>query len=174
MVLFKKKEKKEVKEVPIPRLPELPKLPEFDYQEDYNSSKLSSLPSLPNISFTDKFSQYSIKDAVTGKKEGEEEADDLAIQNEMQMMQKPLKEKDFYLKEAKPSEPLFIRIDKFEEGSHSFEEIKKQIFEVEKFFNDLKKVKEEEEIEIQSFENEIKQIKEKLENIDKNIFSKID
>jgi len=183
MDLFKKKEKKEIKEETIPRLPDLPKLPElseFNYKEDFNSSKLSPLPSLPNEAFTEKYSQYSIKNAVTGKKEGEEEANDFAIESEIQTMQKPLttKEKNSYSKEEKSktnsSEPLFIRIDKFEDGSRAFEEVKKQISEVEKFFNDLKKVKEREEDEIVSFENEIKQIKEKLENIDKNIFSKIE
>jgi len=176
MGLFKKKEKKEVKETAIPRMPELPKLPEFNYPEDYPIGKISPLPSLPNDPFTEKFSQDNIKKAITGKREVEEEADDFAIEEEMQMMQKPriIESKNFVKEEkVKPLEPLFIRIDKFEEGSESFENIKKQINEIEKFFNNLKKVKENEDNEIQSFEKEIKEIKEKLENIDKNIFSKI-
>lgn len=180
MGLFKKKEKKEEEAIPrLPDIPTLPELPEFRDTDDYSNEKLAQLPSFPNSFAGNKFSQHSIKDAVTGKEEVEEEADDFAMRDDRQMMQKPpIKEEDFYsrpmkLKE-KSTEPLFIRIDKFEDGSKAFEEVKKQVSEIEKLFNDLKRVKESEDSEIKSFENQIKQIKDKLENIDRNIFSKIE
>jgi hypothetical protein len=191
MGLFKKAEKKEQvkmdKKELIPSLPELPKLPELpSYSEkDSNSiEKMSPLPSFPNNSFGDVFSQYSLKEAVAGEKEEREEyADDFAQDDEMQKMQKPLVKKivneeihPVYPFSQEPrikeTEPLFIRIDKFEEGSQTFDEVKKQVTEIEKLFIDLKKVKENEDGELKSFEEEIKEIKGKIENIDKTIFSK--
>ena len=183
MGLFNKKEKKEEKSEGIPSLPELPRLPElpeFPETENYSNSRPSQLPNFSSEYKGDKFSQFSIKNAVTGKKEVEEDADDFAIKEEMQMMQNPpLKvQKEFYSTpekiKVKEAEPLFIRIDKFEEGSKAFEEVKKQILAIERLFNDLKKVKENEDNEIKTFETEIKQIKNKLDGIDNNIFSKIE
>jgi hypothetical protein len=184
MGLFNKKKKEEdSKEIPtlpeIPQLPELPRLPEFADTDEFSNEKLAQLPGFPKSSAGNRFSQYSIKDAVTGKKEVEEEADDFAIRRDMQTMRNPpiKEEKVFYSAQgktkAKEAEPLFIRIDKFEEGSKAFEEVKRQVMEVEKLFSDLKRVKENEEREIKSFETEIKQVKDKLESIDKNIFSKV-
>jgi len=180
MGLFKKKEKKEEEGIPrLPDIPRLPELPDFKEMDNYSDSRPSQLPSFPNNFTGNKFSQNSIKDAVTGKEEVEEEANDFAMEDERQMMQRPpIEEKKFYSQplkmKEKSTEPLFIRIDKFEDGSRAFEEVKKQVSDIEKLFNDLKKVKESEDNEIKSFESEIKQIKDKLENIDRNIFSKIE
>lgn len=182
MGLFTKKEEKKGE---IPRMPELPKLPELpdfpemkkDY-EDYNNEKISQLPSFPNGSLGNKFSQYNIKEAVSGKKEeGGEFADEFADE-EMQTMQKPLvvePKKINYsrFEKVKEAEPIFVRIDKFEEGSQTFEEAKKQITDIERMFEDLKKVKEDEERELKNFEEELRQIKEKIGKIDENIFSKV-
>src|SRR3989344_8191665 len=65
MGLFKKKEiKKEFRELPeLPRLPELPKLP-----EEFETT-LPQLPRYPKNSLNNKFSQNTIKDAISGKKE---------------------------------------------------------------------------------------------------------
>ncbi len=181
MGLFKKRQKKN--EVPtLPQLSQLPELPEFPTREEYNE-ELPQLPSFPNGSLGDKFSQNTIKEAVTGRKEVEEVgADEFAEETPMQMMRKPLVREDSgkeYPKfervmKTSEAEPIFVRIDKFEEGSKAFEQVKKKISEIEGKFDDIKKVKEEEEKELQFWEEEIKQIKEKIEKIDKNIFSKIE
>lgn len=186
MALFKKKEKK----IEAPRLPELPQLPELpsfpELNEDFNDH-LPQLPSFPNGSLGNKFSQNSIKEAVTGKKEVEGvEADEFAEEMNMQKMQRPLVREETgrenYPKIEKPAEkpvsikeeePIFIRIDKFEEGSQTFEEVKKKISEIEKMLGDLKKIKEDEEKELNFWEDEINQIKEKIEKIDKNLFSQV-
>ncbi len=192
MGLFKKSEKKEEKKgevkESIPSLPELPKLPElpaFSLSEETSQGKLSPLPGFPSNSFGNKFSQYSIKEAVTGEKEDEDDEADDSEQDDVQMMQRPLTEKtvreeirpyssnSFSETKIKEIEPLFIRIDKFEEGSQTFDEVKKQVVSIEKLFGDLKKVKDDEEKEMKFFEDEIKDIKGKIDNIDKNIFSKL-
>jgi len=194
----KKEEKKE-----IPSLSELPKLPEIPRisGEEENFS-INKLPSFPNSSLGEKFSQNTIKEAVAGKKEGEEvfEADEsVQTKNDMRTMQKPQKElpmKEFpyerkgteraprtrevpeNFREAarmvRKTEPIFIRIDKFEESLDMLEKIKKEILEIEKMLRDVKRIKEEEEKELESWESRIQMTKEQIEKIDRNIFSKLE
>jgi hypothetical protein len=186
MGLFKKKEKKgEISS--LPELPQLPELPESPETEEYSKEEIPQLPSFPNGSLGNRFSQNIIKEAVTGEKEGKEaEADEFAEKKRMQMMQKPLVRegigKELHPRfetferpeKVKEAEPVFIRIDKFEEGSQIFEEVKRKISEIENKLDDIKRVKEKEEKELEFWEEEIKQIKEQIEKIDKNIFSKIE
>lgn len=195
MALFKKKgetapqKKNEIAKLPeLPPLPELPDFSELESKTEEPSEQLEpilQLPSLPSTSLGNKFSRNIIKEAVSGKKEERGEADEFA--EEMQPMRKPLvmeeseKEISSYPRVGKPMmpmakepEPIFIRIDRFEEGSQTFEEVKNQIFEVEKMFDEVKKIKEKEEKELEMWEDEIKQIKEKIESIDRNIFSKLE
>jgi len=189
----KKEEKKE-----IPSLSELPKLPEIPRisGEEENFS-INKLPSFPNSSLGEKFSQNTIKEAITGKKEGGEVfgADEFVqTRNEMRMMQKPPKEfpysrkgieripktreipKDF--KDAarivRKAEPIFIRIDKFEESLGVLEKIKNGILEIEKMLKGIKRIKEEEETELESWEGRIQMIKEQIEKVDRDIFSKLE
>ncbi len=178
MGLFKKKETGE--EIPkLPELPRLPELPAFPRVREESEEQLPLLPSFPNSSLGEKFSQDTIKKAVTGRKRVEEVEPDEFAEEEMPMMQRPLvaepRRREFYPQPVKKEEePIFIRIDKFEEGSRTFEDVKKQVAEIERTLDDVKKVKEDEEKELMSWEEEIKQIKEKLEKIDNNIFSKIE
>ena len=182
MGLFKKRDKK--KEIPtLPELPRLPELPEFSETQDYLNEEIPQLPSFPNGSLGNKFSQDTIKEAVTGRKEVEEEdVDEFAEEIEMQKMRKPLvmegTGKESFNRfekvvKAREAEPIFIRIDKFEDGSRTFEEVKRKISDIEEKFEDIKKVRESEEKELEFWEQEIKQIKEKIERIDRNIFSKV-
>jgi len=188
---FKKKPKKDEKKE-VHSLPELPKLPEFPAHDQRDLEPIHQLPSFPNDSLGEKFSQNTIKKAITGRKEGEEVfgADDFAPEeNKMQRMPRPLKKqltREFpYPKEipekfkeaarrVKEAEPIFIRIDKFEESLNLLEKTKKQILEIEKMLKDIKRIKEEEEKELEIWENEIQSAKEQIEKVDKNIFSKIE
>jgi len=182
MGLFKKKEKKQ--EIPrLPELPALPELPDVPKTEDFSDEKISELPSFPNDSLGDKFSQNTIKEAVSGKKRVEEvEANEFAGEGiGMRGMRKPLvregTEREFFPKveqKMMEEEPVFVRMDKFEEGSKEFEEIKEKITEIEKMFRDIKEIKEKEERELEFWKEEIRNIKEKIERVDKNIFSKLD
>lgn len=197
---FEKKGEKERRIPPLPELPELPKLPEFDYLGDkkqkIESREINYLPSLPNNSFGNKFSQNAIKDAVSGEKEDEEVFDADEFEDENRMMQKPLEKKISPIRKksltreigeeeipeefeeaaskVRRAEPIFVRIDKFEDAMHSFEETSKKILEIEKMLRDIKKIKEEEEKELEVWENEMQSIKQEIEKIDKDIFSKIE
>ncbi len=188
MGLFGKNKKKgEIKKkIPEPqkiqKLPELPDLPDFEESKD--ERQLSQLPSFPNNSLGEKFSQDVIKGAVTGKKEEEAfGADEFDLEKE-QMMQQPLEK--LGLRETEPipptfreaarriKEPIFIRIDKFEEGLHAFEKAKQQINEIEKMLRDVKNLKEEEEKELNLWEKEVQKTKQEIEKIDQDIFSKVE
>ncbi len=220
MGLFKKeKGSKEKNFKELPHLPELPKLPELeDYgNSEFYSKSIHQLPKYPNNSAGDKFSQYSIKEAVAGGKEGEGsfEADDFASSSQM-MPKAPKKqfvqeipdisdedeqEKYTFSTEESPQEvlneslgastreiaeiprfsrkmqkqePIFIRLDKFEESLDLFKKVKKQISEIETMLKDIKKLKDEEEKELELWEKEMQSIKIQVEKVDRDIFSKVE
>lgn len=179
---FSKKEEKNINlnsDLELPKLPELPKLkdPEF-FQKKEPLGRLPSIPSTSSLS--EKFSQDIIKDAVTGKKE-DEEVFDADESEEEQMMQKPLRKlsESSYPSHSsikyklKTTEPVFVRIDKFEESLHLFDDSKKKIMEIEKMISETKKIREKEERELESWEAEIQNIKKHFEKIDRDVFSKI-
>ncbi|RLG15025.1 hypothetical protein DRN69_03625 [Candidatus Pacearchaeota archaeon] len=193
MGLFKKKEKKIEEAKSLPDLPKLPELPEI---EGKKSKSIHQLPRFPNDSLGEKFSQNTIKEAVTGEKEDDELggfADEIA-EDEMQMMHKPqireLPDQESYNQKkvirtipradeefknkSQENEPVFIRIDRFEEALNSFEKAKKQILSIENLLRNIKKTREDEAKELESWEREIKNAKAQIENIDKSIFSKIE
>ncbi|MEX0920467.1 MAG: hypothetical protein WDZ69_02695 [Candidatus Pacearchaeota archaeon] len=192
MGLFSKK--KEVKNEEAPSLPKLPKLPEMDnFKDDYNQrgteaqQPMSRLPSYPSSSLGTKFSQDTIKEAVSGEKEDSEfPADDFSDDDdEKRMMQEApvisprteeMGERSRRMKrfkEKRTAEPVFIRIDKFEEALDIFNESKKKISEIERVLEEIKKVREKEEKELQSWETEVKSMKEDIEKVDKDVFSKV-
>jgi hypothetical protein len=205
MGLFGKKDKKEEikKNVPVvPELPELPKLPELPSMNEfsYEEEQLPQLPTFPNNSLGNKFSQNTIKEAISGKKEEEEvfDAEDFP-EEDTGMMQKPLKKhavEDFENYEesiatkpkskempqnfamrnymTKKAEPVFIRIDKFEESMKIFQDIKSQISEIEELIKSTKEIKSKEEEELASWETEIQTIKNQIEKVDQDIFSRIE
>lgn len=188
MGLFKRNQKENMEIPQLPELPDLPKLPEI------NDNPTNRLPLYPN-SFNQKFSQNLIKEAVSGKEEGDEEAweaDEFVREQEMRMMQQPPLKKPMIerydeskeqeipsefrhiAKQMKKTEPLFIRIDKFEESADSFEKIREKIFEIDKLLKDVKKIKEDEEKELNLWEEKVQTMKRQMEKIDKDLFSKIE
>lgn len=93
---------------------------------------------------------------------------------------KPTKEKLPESKEFKEEsiikniEPVFIRIDKFEESLRIFEKVKKDILEIEKMLKDIKTLKEHESRELSHWEREMQRVKDQIDQVDKDIFSKIE
>lgn len=75
---------------------------------------------------------------------------------------------------SKREEPVFIRIDKFEESLKIFEETKIQIEEIEKMMKATKELKTKEEEELMHWENEIQSIKHQVEKVDRDLFSKVE
>jgi hypothetical protein len=267
MGLFTKKNKNEeikkpfsvtprVSELPeISDLPKLPELPSLD-EEEYSDEAIPKLPSFPTNTLGTKFSQNTIKEAVSGKKEavGVFDADDFSEEEDSEIMHKPLKpireevesydqgetmkrlpkpttydqketmrmpvrqmaydegeimtksiksnvreeepaayEENFSLMPArsreissskmgyrertsgaKKTEPVFVRLDKFEEGMNLFDDIKAQIADMEHLIRNTHEIKQKEEEELNSWQNQLQEVKRQIEKVDKDIFSKIE
>lgn len=183
MSLFGKKEKKE--SPALPKLPELPSLPNF---EETNDEEMHRLPSFPNNNFGEKFSQNTIKNAVSGENENEFEMsqpqENEAPLEKIKSFREPKKiesgfptqektNKGYSKKRVDSAEPVFIRLDKFEESLKIFEETKEKIGEIEELLKETKELKDKEEDELSEWASEIQNIKEQIEQVDKDIFSKI-
>ena len=69
--------------------------------------------------------------------------------------------------------PVFVRIDRFEEGLKLLEGIKSQISDIEKILAETRRLKEKEDEELSSWESELKRMKTELEKMGNDIFSKI-
>ena len=183
MGLFGNKKKEEEKRVELPQLPPLPKLPDFPGLDD-EPEGLSQLPVFPSSPIGTKFSQNTIKRAISGEKESESmDADEFEEDvDEMRKMQQPLKKplteemSGFPLSKSNRTsgkEPVFIRIDKFQDALKVFNETKRKISEMETMIEEIKTIKEKEEKEMEAWENEVRVMKNQIEKIDQDIFSKI-
>lgn len=206
MGLFGKKENKES----IPKLPELPKLPKLPatsqptYQQGYNiyddqiptkefptmdsyEKEIHELPSFPTDDFSDKFSQNSIKSAVSGRQEKEpvmQNLDDYEIESEpmekepkLEKILPPIKKPQMPMEQEPKThsdEPVFIRIDKFEESLKIFDKVKDKMTEIEHLLRETKELKEKENEELSDWEEEVQKLKMHIEKVDKDVFSKID
>ncbi len=189
MGLFKKKQKEIAPNQP-PKLAELPKLPDLPKMSGVGPAKLpkipqqkqipknpNNLPSFPNNSLGTKFSQSTIKHAVTGQKEGREDDFNHYEDDDDQMIPKPITTPKSREYDSPPihskKEPVFIRLDKFEQTMKVFEGAKKQIVEIETMLRNIKKKKEDEEKELANWEKSIQLIKSQIEKIDNEVFSKV-
>lgn len=74
----------------------------------------------------------------------------------------------------KSADPIFIRIDKFEESLKVFQTVKRKISEIEELLKDTKEIKKREEEVLNSWEDEILQLKTQIGKVDKDIFSKVE
>lgn len=227
----KEEEKQQIPSLPqLPRLPELPELPSM--RPKSQSPQIHQLPSFPNSPMGQKFSQNTIKSAVSSNtrpvgKDGDRvfEADDFSTRG---MMPKPEKhfppqpqvrrrqeidedydmpdeddeheeepefkmdsdyeKSEFETPEEIPetpiydapstrlrtTEPVFIRIDKFEASLRAFEKTKKQIADIEKNLKEISDLKKEEERELVSWQQEILKVKELIDKVERDIFSKLE
>ena len=181
MGLFGKKKEGNEKEG-IPSLAELPKLPELDSSKEFHQ-----LPNFPSSSLGKKYSQESIKEAVKGedydhdfesfnpedviegslKKPQRRELEDEVEAEEMVGLRGSIK------RSVIETEPIFIRIDKFEDAMRIFNDTKRQLSEIESILGHVKKIKEDEEKEIREWENNLRNMKSQIEKVDRDIFSKI-
>ena len=192
MAWFNKNKKGEVKNsnefTEIPSLPQLPKLP--DLPMDNLQFKPNALPRFPSSSLGNKFSQDTIKGAITGEKEEDEETTNESeeVQTMPRLPASPLmqevpssmmggfserKQQQSYPMRQESQAPMFVRLDKFEENLDVFDKIKRQLVGVEKIFDDIKRTKEQEDKELMEWQTKLQTMKQQLDKIDKDIFSKI-
>lgn len=174
----KNEERKEGVSLPeLPKIPDLPSLP----KSDFDRITLPNLPSYPNSSFGKKISQNAIKDAVSGEEKDETEED---FNEDLEESSKPLP--GFVKRKTMPeeytskvsslrgkAEPVFIRIDKYEDALKMFEDAKNKIADMEDTLKHIRKIKEDEYQELKEWETEIQRIKGDFERANRDIFSKL-
>jgi len=263
MGLFKKKKRVGNPENELPELPKLPDVPSDIFEDQEPKKPVQSLPSFPSNSLGNKFSQNSIKEAVSGGERGEDFPEDESnpfenpkkdldrdhrekppVESKPEVPKKepvsepktkpPVESKPEVPKEEPVSEPktkplekapkkeseepkqkirrvegvpskprtqeihseeeykvktpsqeppptkikkqgsVFVKIDKFEESLETFDEVRKQLDNAEKFLNKIKEIKEEETKELESWGDTLESMKSQIERVDKDIFSKIE
>lgn len=173
MGLFSKKTKQENKMPVLPKLPDLPALPTgLGFPETKLPEEIHELPSFPTSEPGEKFSQDTIKNAIGDEEEKE------SFEMEPFVMPKTPKEPTYQnmpliQPKTQEAEPVFIRIDKFEQSLEIFEKTKSKINQIEELFRETKELKEKEAHELSLWENEIQKMKLQIDKVDKDIFSKI-
>lgn len=198
MGLFGNNKKEEKSDDEKPKLPKLPDAPE----EDSSESDLPKLPKYPSTGLGDKMSQSSIKEAVSGEKEDEDEDADEFVREQMTPEPQSLEHDEETLpesdsrrrtgreesisrtKKVTPSQegtrekteqkkPVYIRIDKFEGSLETFKAAKDKISEMESLLSEIKETKEKEENELSKWEGEVQALKDQIGRIEDDVFSKV-
>ncbi|MBI2628771.1 hypothetical protein HYW74_01675 [Candidatus Pacearchaeota archaeon] len=80
---------------------------------------------------------------------------------------------EFQETRTKKSEPLFIKLDKYESTLSTFNEIKLRVGEIESLLRNIKEIKSKEERELDDWEREIQTIKARLDQVDRELFKNI-
>ena len=203
MGLFSKEKKGDEVKTDLSSLPELPNsnnlefptqptLPTTNSQEMQGLPPIetSNLPSLPELNQTQPADQQEIKKALTSppsiplqelqksqfnglKTEiKKENLHTQPIEYEKSESTKP----GIYHPTQKPqtNEPIFIRLDKFQNAVETFEEIIDKVNDIENLIKKTKEIRAKEEEELNAWEKEINTIKTRMDSIDKSVFNKLD
>ncbi|MBU3913850.1 MAG: hypothetical protein KKB21_03575 [Nanoarchaeota archaeon] len=193
MSWFTKKQEKP-KLTSLPELPALPDLPRQKITEDFSPSispltmpmptqreEIHSLPSFPNSETANKMSREAIKSALANPPKTKPYTQEIESPGQFREEDEEDSRREFDedLSSITPprvrdsSEPIFVRIDKFQSAVKSIVEIRKQITEIEAYLSEIRKLKAKEEEELQEWEHEILGAKSKLDNVDKILFGKL-
>lgn len=161
------------------------------------TQKKFSLPSFPDSKFGQRINQEAIKEAISERKEeirfDPQKTRTQEISETKQKMQPSMfntqetkkstmemsdwnevkPKPEFSMPRMKKSEPLFIKLEKYENVISTFNEIKLRMAEIESLLKNIKEIKMKEERELDDWEREIHTIKARLEQIDQEIFKGI-
>ena len=177
---FKKKKEKEEKAPELPELPELPKLSELPETKEFAPSpkplKLpkSTLPSFPPSPAGEKISREAVKHAVTPSPPTPKPE---PVERRTRELPKKARVPELSVREVSPKikvEPVFVRIDRFQDSMAKFQDVKRKVLEIENLLRDIKELKAKEDAELHEWENEIQDAKSKLDKIDQTLFKKLD
>lgn len=176
-------------QVDQPEIKEFPTMPEeMDQDFEPEQQEIHQLPSFPKSEVGEQFSQNSIKNAVVGGDFEEDipsmdykeiEMPEQGLETKTQPMIAPPKIEEQPMIDSEPekpksNEPIFIRIDKFEESMKIFDGVKGKLSEIEHMLNEVKELKEKEQEELTGWEESIQKLKLQIEKVDRDIFSKIE
>lgn len=147
---------------------ELPELPELAIRKE-------RLPALP--SFRQEIEgEEMIKSELTPRETRiySQELEPSEQKEERKEFKLPMPRKMMLEAFPKKVEPVFVRLDKFQNAIKNLNEIRKQLSEIESHLVDINNIRERETKDLEKEEEEITEIKAKLESIDAGIFSKLD
>ncbi|MBI2672076.1 hypothetical protein HYX16_04030 [Candidatus Woesearchaeota archaeon] len=161
MDFFKKKGNVE-RLPPLPEFPRLPSdrfksMPEPDlpfYDEQLSDKEFKKVKPTEDFSFEDKFSPPELI---------EKEDYDLGefssnLKKEMPML------------ESEDHKPIFVKMSKYKESIKTISAIKEKLGEAERVFNNLKRLKEQEDRELEEWQNKLNEIRHKIIKVDKDLF----
>jgi hypothetical protein len=176
MWFVKKKDKTGTTGGNFSQLPDLPDFPELpgeslgDEKTSILSEELPSLPSFPPSDMAEEISQQAIKSEINTPSLTKPYTQEISpVQKEVEKKRvleiSPRQEK---------LEPVFVRLDKFQGSLKNFQEIKKQMGDIEAYLSDIRRIREKEDAELGEWEKELIDIKIKLESIDSTLFNKLE
>lgn len=175
MGLFSKKKKEQEQEVLTPVMPPVPSSLRFPEIEEIKNTvmPIQQAYSERQIQMLKPISIPSITQPILPKFSAEE------IKPETEALPKKVIREIDEEYQAEPSiarlkEPIFVKIDKFDEALNNFEEIKKRLHESFELLEKIKNIRGKEEEEIEAWEKEIEEIKAKMFELDKELFSKVE
>lgn len=201
MGFFSKNTSKKEDKIPeLPKLPPLPDAPQLpEIKKEPKEEPNFTLPSLPSSNIGQRINQDMIKGAVSGRN-NEEKEDEIYLPSEhlqkprvqeipnfrrmqgsrtlemsdyQQIRPKNFDFQNFQESRTKTSEPLFIKLDKYEHTLSTFNEIKLRVSEIESLLKNIKEIKSKEERELDNWEREIQTIKARLDQVDRELFKNI-
>ncbi|MCK5449991.1 hypothetical protein KAI32_03940 [Candidatus Pacearchaeota archaeon] len=74
---------------------------------------------------------------------------------------------------VKKTEPIFVRIDKFQLAQKNLEQIKERVKEIESILGKIKDIKSREEAELNGWTEDVEKIKSQLSEIDSSVFDQL-
>ncbi len=155
-------------------LPELPQLPPQNFQKKFEAQPL---PSFPKNQFGDSLGIQAIKSSINSENMGSfSSSDRRAIEFpeksilSNQDVQETLNQSSF---SSSGKEPVFVKLDRFQESVRKFHEIKEKVGKMEETLRDIRMTREKEENEMKNWETEVQLIKEKVKIIESSLFRKI-
>jgi hypothetical protein len=173
MAFFKSKEDNDRSQLPeLPGLPEMPQLPSLP--GTYNKTEVRPLPTFPKTSLGESMGIGAIKSTLDDNSEKDFETRRIgpAEKRTMELSEMNNSSTRSPIKSVN-KEPVFIKLDRFQDAVKKFEEIKIKVKDIEDSLGKIREIKDKEEEELKSWEQEIQMIKNNVSNIDNSLFSKL-
>lgn len=173
MAFFKSKEENDRSQLPeLPGLPQMPELPALP--STYNKNEVRPLPTFPKTSLGESMGIGAIKSTLDDNSDKDFESRKIVPGEKRTMELSDMNAPAMRVAtKSVNKEPVFIKLDKFQDAVKKFEEIKIKVKEIEESLAKIREIKDKEEEELKAWEQEIQMIKNNVNNIDVSLFSKL-
>ncbi|VVB78348.1 Uncharacterised protein [uncultured archaeon] len=189
---------KKGEETTLPELPDLPEIPgsndkaifgEKSLEPEISHIETTPLPPLPGSQGQDQIKQAINKPEnelqkskfapLPPPREYEPKSPEIKPAPVKMKIEEPPASRGYQVERSsrpssKKTEPIYVKLDKFETTVQAFDEVRDKITEIERLLAKTRDIKAQEEKELEEWEKEIQIIKSRLESIDKAIFKDLD